>query len=234
MGRIAQKRLVRRLDLERALLQIEPHPSPKAYLEQYTIPTDVAAEILFTAAYVHDDITEKIVADLGCGTGRLAIGTVLLGAAQTVGVDIDKAAVRTAKRNAQKLGVKEKTNWIASDIDVLHGNFDTVLQNPPFGVQRRSADRSFLLKALELAPRIYSLHKGGETNRAFIKRLKGRTTRFIPVQPSPFLKRFIEKHGGEVKAVYTMRITIPHLFNFHRKPKHEFVVNLYVIERKNY
>jgi len=212
MGRVAQKRMVRRLDLERALLQVEPHPSPKAYLEQYTIPTDIAAELLFIATYVHDDINEKIVADLGCGTGRLAIGAVLLGAAETVGVDIDREAVKIAKKNAEKLGVKEKTHWLASDIDVLFGNFHTVLQNPPFGVQRRSADRRFILKALQLAPRVYSLHKDGEGNRAFIK-------------------RFIEEHGAKVTGIFPMKLNIPKLFKFHTKRKHEVQVDLYRIMR---
>jgi len=212
MGRIAQKRLVRRLDLERTLLQVEPHPSPKAYLEQYTIPTDLAAEILFTATYIHDDILEKTVTDLGCGTGRLAIGAVLLGASEAVGVDIDKLAVKIAKENAEKLGLKEKTSWVAGDIDVLHGSFDTVLQNPPFGVQKRSADRKFLVKALQLAPRIYSLHKGGESNRAFIK-------------------RFIEGHGGKATGIFPMKLNIPKLFKFHTKQRHEVKVDLYRIIR---
>jgi len=212
MERIAQKRLVRRLDLEKALLQIEPHPSPKAYLEQYTIPSDVAAELLFIAAYVHNDITDKIVADLGCGTGRLAIGAVLLGAEEAVGVDIDKAAVKIAKDNAEKLNLKEKIDWVASDIDVLHGNFHTVLQNPPFGVQKRSADRKFLLKALQMAPRVYSLHKGGGSNRAFIK-------------------RFIEGHGGKVTGIFPMKLKILKLFKFHTKPKHEVKIDLYRITR---
>jgi len=212
MGRIAQKRLVRRLELEKALLQIEPHPAPKAYLEQYTIPTDVAAELLFIAAYVHDDIIEKIVVDLGCGTGRLAIGAVLLGAVEAVGVDIDKEVVKLAKKNAEKLGVKEKTSWIAGEIEVLNGLFHTVLQNPPFGVQKRGADRKFLLKALQLAPRIYSLHKGGESNRAFIK-------------------KFIEGHGGKVTGIFPMKLNIPKLFKFHTKQRYEVKVDLYTIIR---
>jgi len=212
MGKIVQKRLVRRLELEKTLLQIKPHPSPKVYLEQYTIPTDVAAELLFIAAYVHGDITEKIVADLGCGTGRLAIGAVLLDAVEVVGLDIDKVAVKIAKENAEKLGLKEKTSWVAGDIDILHGNFHTVLQNPPFGVQKRSADRKFLLKALQLAPRVYSLHKGGESNRAFIK-------------------RFIEGHGGKVTGIFPMKLNIPRLFKFHTKRKHEVEVDLYRIIR---
>jgi putative methylase len=210
MGRIAQKRLVRKLDLERALIQVESHPSPKVYLEQYAIPTDVAAQMLFIAAYVNDDIIEKRVADLGCGTGRLAIGAVLLGAMETVGVDIDKEAVKLAKKSAEKLGVKNKTQLILGDIDVLRGRFDTVLQNPPFGVQKRGADRRFLLKALELASMVYSLHKGGESNRTFIK-------------------RFIERHGGKVTGILPMKLNIPRLFKFHTERKHEVEVDLYRI-----
>jgi len=211
MGKTAQKRLVRRLDLERWLQLVEAHPSPKAFLEQYTIPVDVASEMLFVAAYVHDDVIGKTVADLGCGTGRLAIGAVLLGAAEAVGIDVDRAAVRIAKDNAEKLNLKEKTRWGAGDIDVLHGSFHAVLQNPPFGVQRRSADRRFLLKAMDLAPTVYSLHKGGRGNRAFIK-------------------RFIEGHGGKVTGIFQMKLNIPRLFKFHTKRKHEVEVDLYRIE----
>ena len=114
-----QKRLVRKLDLEKAISRIKPHPDPKAYLEQYTIPADVAAEILFTATYIYDDIIAKTVVDLGCGTGRLAIGGALLGARETFGIDVDRAAVKMAQRNAGELDVKEMTHWIAGDINSI-------------------------------------------------------------------------------------------------------------------
>jgi len=211
MGTIAQKRLVRRLDLERALQQAAPLPSPKAFLEQYTIPIDVAAEILFLAAYVNDDIIGKTIVDLGCGSGRLAIGAALLGAKEAVGIDIDGSAVRKAKENAEKLSLGDRLDWIVGDIGVLHGKFDTALQNPPFGVQRRTADRRFLLKAMELASRIYSLHKGGETNRVFIK-------------------RFIEANRGKVTSIFQMKFNIPRMFKFHTERKHEVNVDLYRIE----
>jgi len=212
MGTTAQKRLVRRIDLERLLQQVEGHPSPKAFLEQYTIPVDVAAEMLFLATHVHDSIIGKTVADLGCGTGRLALGAVFLGAKEAVGIDIDKVAVKTAKQNAEKLNLKEKTSWVVGDVCVLRGAFDTVLQNPPFGVQKRSADRRFLFKALELAPRVYSLHKAGESNRAFIK-------------------RFIEGHGGKVTDIFQMKLNIPRMFKFHTKRRREVEVDLYRIEK---
>jgi len=209
-----QKRLVRKLDLEKAISEIETHPMPKAYLEQYTIPSRVAAEILFIATYVYNDVIDKTVVDLGCGTGRLAIGAALLGARETFGIDVDKVAVNMARKNAETIGVKEKTHWIVADIDVMQGIFDTVLQNPPFGVQRRKADRKFIKKSLELGRRIYSLHKGGESNREFIK-------------------RFIEKHGGKVTGVFPMKMDIPRLFEFHTKRKRSVQVDLYRIEGKS-
>lgn len=210
-----QKRLVRKLDLEMAISEVESHPAPKAYLEQYTIPPAAAAEILYLAAYVYDDIIGKKVVDLGCGTGRLGIGAAILGAKEAVGVDIDRAAVKIAQKNARNMGTKEKAHWIAADVDVLRGYFDTVLQNPPFGVQRRKADRKFIRKALELGRIIYSLHKGGEHNRGFIK-------------------RFIDKHEGRVTGIFPMDMEIPRLFGFHTKKKHVVKVDLYRIEGKAY
>jgi putative methylase len=215
MGGTAQKRLVRKRDLERALSQIESHPMPNAYLEQYTTPSNVAAETLYLAAYVNDDIIDKTVVELGCGTGRLAIGAALLGAKDVFGVDVDRASVRVAQKNAEKLGVKEKTRWIIGDIDVVGGVFDTVLQNPPFGVQRKRADRRFITKALELGGTVYSFHKAGESNRQFIK-------------------RFIEEHGGKITAIFPLEMEIPRMFKFHTKKKKITKVDLYRIEGKVY
>ena len=214
MGRPAQKRLVRKRDLERALSEIEAHPLPNAYLEQYTTPSNVAAETLYLAAYVYDDIIGKTVVELGCGTGRLAIGAALLGASEVFGVDVDGVAVRVAQKNAEMLGVKEKTHWIVADIDVVKGTFDTLLQNPPFGVQRRRADRRFITKSLALSSTIYSFHKGGESNRAFIK-------------------RFIEEHGGKVTTIFPLNMEIPRMFKFHTKKKRSIHVDLYRIEGKS-
>jgi len=208
-----QKRLVRKLDLEKTISKIEPHPTPQAYLEQYTISSRVAAEILFVATYVYNDVIDKTVVDLGCGTGRFAIGAALLGARETFGIDVDKVAVNVAKKNAETLVSKEKVHWVVADIDVMQGTFDTVLQNPPFGVQKRRADRKFIMKSLELGRRVYSLHKGGESNREFIK-------------------RFIEKHGGRVTSVFPMKMDIPKMFEFHTKTKHGVQVDLYRIEGK--
>jgi len=213
MGRFTQKRLVRKHDLERVLSTIEANPSPKAYLEQYATPPSVAADVLRLVAYVFDDIINKTVIELGCGTARLAIGAAFLGAKEVVGVDIDPVAIRIAKKNAESLGFKEKTSWVVGDITVIHGPFDTVLQNPPFGVQKRRADRQFIVKALEIGNTVYSFHKCGDSNRAFIK-------------------RFIEEHGGKITNIFPMTMEIPRMFKFHTKKKQVTHVDLYRIEGK--
>ena len=225
-----QNRLVRKRDLEIALSTIPPHPSPKAYWEQYTITPKAAADLLYTAAYTHDDIVGKTIADLGCGTGRLAIGSILLGASATVGVDIDKVAIKTAKENAEAFTMKEQTQWVAADIRAVQGTFDTVLQNPPFGVQKRRADRTFLRKALELGNRIYSIHKSASGNQRFARKPSKAAPALTPVDPSTFLRNFIERSGGTIQAVYSTWMEIPHMFNFHTKQKHRFPVDIYVIE----
>jgi len=224
-----QRKLVRKLDLEVAISAVSPNPSPKAYLEQYTISPEVAADILYMATYVYDDIVGKTVVDLGCGTGRLAIGAALLGAEKVVGVDVDRMAIMEAIRNAEKLGVRSRVKWIVADITAIRGDFDTVLQNPPFGVQKRGADRKFLERALRIGSKIYSLHMGTKVIGA---RKSNQQKAPIPTEPSSFLKRFVEENGGEVRATYALQMSIPRMFAFHRKQRHQFSVSLYVIERR--
>ena len=223
-----QRRLVRKLDLEILLSKIETFKSPKAYLEQYTITPKAAADLLYIAAYTHDDIEDNSVIDLGCGTGRLTIGSALLGAKQVTGVDVDKAPLRRAAKYAVELGVKDNTQWVASDIATIRGDFDIVIQNPPFGIQRRRADRRFLKKSLQIGRRVYSLHRRQNTDQA------GNIHLSEPIISSParFLKTFIENCGGHIQAVYSLLMVIPHMFPFHKKREHRFLVDLYVIERK--
>jgi putative methylase len=221
-----QKRLARKLDLEMLLSNVKPHPTPNPNLEQYTVSAGVAAQMLYTAAYTYGDIEDKTVLDLGCGTGRLALGAAFLGAKEVVGVDIDRTAVKTASENSANMGLNKKAQWLLADIEAVSGQFDTVLQNPPFGVQKRGADRRFLEKALTSGKAIYSLHKNAQ---AALPR-KPENQRDNTFGTSSFLREFIEKRGGRVKTVYSMTMSIPYMFTFHTKKRHEFKVDLYVIE----
>ncbi len=230
MDGYAQKRLIRKLDLELFLESLTPQPNPQAQLEQYTVSEQIAANMLYLASYTNGDVIDKAVLDLGCGTGRLGLGAAYLGAKEVVGIDIDPVAIKTAKENAVKAELPFQL--VNGDIAAITGQFDTVLQNPPFGVQTREADRAFLVKALEVGNAVYSLHNHPEVDERLIKLLKS-SGGMVQVQPNAFLERFIAKHGGAVSAVYAMLMTIPKLFDFHRKLKHDFVIDLYIIKTQS-
>ena len=203
-------RILPRVDLEEMLGRLRPHPDPDPWLEQYTTPAKVAAEMLFTAAYIYDDIEDKLVADLGCGTGRLGIGALLLGARGLVGVDIDPRAVSVAVENAEAAGVSGRCRWVAGAVPSIRGVFDTVLMNPPFGTRRRHLDVRFLSEALRLADSIYSLHKSS-------------TRRFIT--------DFVRRRGGSVSCLLQLSLEIPRMFSFHERARRSVAVDLYRIVR---
>jgi len=230
MGEHTQRRLIRKLDLELFLGKVAPQPTPQAHLEQYTTSPQLAATMLYLATYSNEDIIDKSVLDLGCGTGRLALGAACLGAGNVVGIDIDPLAIRTARENASQMNLSGAVEWINGDIASISGHFDTVLQNPPFGVQTREADRAFLVKALEVGKVVYSLHNHHEVDELLVRRLKS-SQGFLQVAPSPFLMRFITKNGGAIRAVYALPMTIPKMFDFHKKARHDLVIDLYVIEK---
>ncbi|MCW4010864.1 MAG: METTL5 family protein [Candidatus Bathyarchaeota archaeon] len=230
MGEPAQRRLIRKLDLERFLSKIKPHPTPNVKLEQYTLSESAAATILYLAAYTYGGIVDKRVLDLGCGSGRLALGAAFLGAESVVGVDIDKTAVKVANQNAADVGSKDAVEWVLGDIDAVTGRFDTVVQNPPFGVQKRAADRRFIQKALALGDTVFSLHNHPVFDKRLLGKLKATGGQPLQVGASPFMQRFVKEQGGQVETVYALPLIIPHMFDFHTKAKQEIVVDLYVIK----
>lgn len=70
------------------------------------------------------------VLDVGCGSGILGIATLLLGAKNAVGVDIDETAVRTAKENAAINGVGDRFTAICGSFtEKVEGKYDIVLAN---------------------------------------------------------------------------------------------------------
>ncbi len=163
---------LRKKELELILESIPEIPKPKASLEQYTIPGRLAAQILWDA-YFNGDIEDRIVFDLGSGTGRLAIGAALLGARYVIGVDIDITCHKIAMECIKRLKITN-IELVQANIPFIHfkSNVENsvVVQNPPFGVHRRHADLIFLYKAFSLAKVVYSIHKYSEDIDDFIKR----------------------------------------------------------------
>ncbi len=69
--------------------------------------------------------------DIGCGSGILSIASLLLGAGEATGVDIDKLAVKTALENAERNGFDESryTLYHGNLTDKVNGKFDVVAAN---------------------------------------------------------------------------------------------------------
>ncbi|HIJ00558.1 MAG: putative methylase [Candidatus Methanomethylophilaceae archaeon] len=182
-------------ELEIALERVPTFKEPSAVLEQYQTPAPIAADMLYTAAG-QGSISGKEVIDLGCGTGVLSVGSWLMGASDVTGVDISDKALSQAREYCADIGADIK--FVKADVRDFDGHADTVIMNPPFGCQTRNADRVFLTKALEIADEIYSLHMR---------------------ETLPFLERLLSSLEREVWFHKEYKYDIPHLFNFHRRPK---------------
>lgn len=193
--------------LEMCLQKIQGFRSPKADIEQYMTPAPLAARLLHEAALA-GDICEMKVVDLGCGTGMLSIGAALLGA-EVTGIDIDEAALKIARKNAEAFGLD--IEWIRMRIDETAKPLaaDTVIMNPPFGAQKEHADRPFIAFALLTAPVCYGIFNKGSI---------------------PFLEAYT-KNTAVITAKTAAQLNIPKQFAFHTQENLEIPVEIVRLER---
>jgi putative methylase len=188
--------------LEMALQRLAGFPRPRASLEQYQTPAPLAARLLYHA-HSKGDIREKIVCDLGSGTGMIATGAALLGARQVKGVEIDPASVAVASENAALLDAR--VEFIVADVrdesvPERLGPCDTVVMNPPFGAQKAHADRPFIDCAIRIAPVIYGIFNAGST--PFIEAyVAGRATIDERVGGTFPLRRTFAFHTNDVRDI---------------------------------
>lgn len=187
--------------LEQYLEEIEQFQTPKIKLEQYCTMPHIAARMLHTAQASFHDIDGKVVADLGCGCGTLAIGSSLLGADFCYCFDIDEDAVSLLKINCENLEINNLDVVLCDVTSYLPARFykscDTVVMNPPFGTKTKGVDMLFLKAALQVARnRVYSLHKTSTRNHILKK---------------------AHDFGVKCKVLAELRYDLPSSYNFHKK-----------------
>jgi len=202
---------VKKKQLAMLLSSLEGFKNPKPELEQYRTPGEVAAELLWLA-YSLGDLQDRVVADLGAGTGVLTIGACLLGAERVYAVEIDGSAVEIMRRNLDSLGIKGCAEVIQADVSEFSVEVDTVVMNPPFGSQRRHADRPFLTKAFEVSDVVYSIHLAKPEVRSFIE-------------------AFSRDLGFSITHRVTLPFEIPAQFFFHRKRLERILIDVYRFQR---
>lgn len=186
---------------------MRPNPSPRIRLEQYTIPANIAADILFLATAVYRDIVGKNVVDLGTGTGRLAIGASHMGASRVAAIDIDPEVIRVARENSRAAMIE--VDWIVGDLSAIRGIFDTVIMNPPFGTKEKHVDKVFLSKAIQIGRVVYSIHKSATREH---------------------ILQYLKRLGCRVDAIHEYTLDIPRMFEHHKKRKHPVRVDCYRVE----
>jgi putative methylase len=164
------------------LSNLEGFEDPKVMAEQYTVEPEIAANALWSALY-SGKVRDMTIADLGCGTGFLGIGALILGASKVYFVDNDENVLKIAKNNLKYTNdciksecscedeIIDKAVFLCQNIEDFDKKVDTVVMNPPFGVKVRHADRIFLKKAFEMANSVYSFHKS--ESEAFIQAFSG-------------------------------------------------------------
>lgn len=202
-------------ELEAVLQDVKPFEKPNIKLEQYLTTPHLAAHTLYTAAFNYEDIEDKVVLDLGTGTGMLAIASAHCGAAHVIGVDIDTGALAIAQQNSEDCEVSDKIDFVNANVhDILSGrwNVDTVVLNPPFGTRMKGADLQFLSVAAQIAKHaVYSLHKSSTRD---------------------FVLRTAESWGCKATVVAELVYDLPKTYSFHKKNNEQIAVDLIRLEKK--
>lgn len=186
---------------------------PKVELEQYSIDASCAVDIIFFAGFEFNDINQKIIVDLGAGTGRLSIATTFFKPAYVLSVDIDLSALFILKKNIKKLQLENIIFPICTDVKYFEiSKFllpqITTIMNPPFGVKKRTADRIFLERAFAFSNIVYSIHLANKGVHNFIS-------------------NFIRKYNWKIDYVLPFNMILERSFQFHEQKKKKINVNLY-------
>jgi len=190
--------------------------NPKIELEQYCIDASSAVDFLYFVGFEFDDIKNRLIFDFGAGTGRLSIASAYFRATYVLSIDIDWSAIKILNKNILNLDLKHIIFPICSDIDkfeisnsILPKNLKiTTIMNPPFGVQKKAADRVFLEKAFKISDVVYSVHLAN-------------------VKVSKFISNYIKNLNWKIDYVYPFNMILERTFPFHSKKRKNINVEIY-------
>lgn len=198
---------MRRAELIRAIERVPGFTHPRAEWEQVVTPSEAAAEMLFSALAA-GDLEGRSVVDLGCGTGRLAVGASLLGAESVTGIDQDAEAIEVARSHTPSTLCP--IEWIVASAGSVTLDADTYVMNPPFGAQSAHADRPFWETALAHARRAVYAFALSDSRTFIVERSVAR--------------------GAQIRSTRPVPWRLPPTFRHHRRPSVELSVDLWEIE----
>lgn len=105
------------------------------YTNRHTLDPRPDTETLVSAV-ISDNATAPTILDIGTGTGCILISIVKnMHNATGVGVDISNRAIRVARRNVKKLGLRDKVQIVRGSFNnkkMVRQRFDIIVSNPPY------------------------------------------------------------------------------------------------------
>jgi len=186
-------------------------------LEQYPTPTWLVAHMTWMGA-LKGDLEKQTVADYGCGDGRLAVASLIVGGSRALCVEIDEEIVR---RGAQLISqhfssLSYRVLFVVGDATrLVLENTDVVVMNPPFGVVKsnRGLDVRFLVSALKSARKVYSIHK---YSKGFLR----------------ILGKLAEALNFNLEYKEVVNFDIPMLYSRHRRRIHRFKAIFIILAKR--
>ena len=86
--------------------------------------------------------------------------------------------------------------------------------NPPFGVQKKKADRIFLEKAFTFSNIVYSIHLSNQRVQNFIR-------------------NYIKKYKWEIDYIFPYQLELEKTYAFHNYSSKKIDVDIYRFRKKN-
>ena len=200
-------------ELEIIISQTPRFTEPRPELEQYMTPFRIVSSVMIRAFQL-GDIYEKDVYDLCAGTGVFSYAATVLKAKKVIAVEIDRKQLEKS-RNTLSTNFNN-VFFVQADVTRFEGKkLDTVVMNPPFGIQGNRKDTDFLKTAMKLANTIYSFHWYSKKNR-------------------DFLVQWIENNKGIVTEEIIYEFELPKQFFFHKKNRKIIKTIVFRIETTEY
>jgi release factor glutamine methyltransferase len=145
--------------------------------ENVLIPRCDTEILVETALEYAKEFGFKNIAEIGTGSGCIAISLAYYGKINVVSADISEKALQTAVKNAEKNGVSKMTEFILSDVfkNFKDQKFDAVVSNPPY--IKRDIINALMPEVREHEP--ISALDGGYDGLRFYRRISSDAKKYL-------------------------------------------------------
>lgn len=180
---------------------ISPFHNPDILSEQYVTNPGLAADFLWQLS-LSKKLGEHDAVDLGCGTGMLGYGLLILGCRHVTFIDHDGQALKQVEAllQQQEINPRRYTVKLQSARHVKKKS-DVYVQNPPFGTRKEHEDTVFLETALHNADTVFTMHKS-VTRQHIVNKIRDLNHRILYEQQYNYpLKKTLGHHTDDVRYI---------------------------------